>query len=473
MKGVDFELGKLQLMTELLINSLKVVEEEFSEDLPLNRHALTFYLQQKYLNKFEGNGEYQFHAEHGSIWGKIFLYFRAGKLKEATDLLQKIYDTGLVRDIEINFNSIKRKQPHKVRIDGSEKNKLQDVFRDQLLYALGGERKYSSDVLSNPASLDCVWILLRNTGIYYATDSSEYDEIKAHMVEYYTFNRLERELVYFGAYLLDYDSLARSRENEMLDKDDLMHLLIVLHRYPSLMNNKPILEQRLTEYATSYALELAGEGREEYVYYILMIPSSRLVEEASSMIATNKLYSDVPWATLQKYLPEDLFMTLMVTTSQKYIISTNNYLEAATNLVELVSARHAGLNLLTEMLLDHIQQRKIYRGEEVTKALRYYCNWSTHSETDPVYSKLFELLDNSVRLTKALVDRNLSLVHEIVSQKGLVFGENIGYENCRMLEKMRDCRGLQVFFIYLSSLMRSVNLVFSHEHQPEELRHYR
>jgi len=57
-------------------------------------------------------------------------------------------------------------EKHFVQNDFEER----DVFRDQLFYALGGERKYSSDVLSDPLTLDCVWILLRNTGIFYDTD---------------------------------------------------------------------------------------------------------------------------------------------------------------------------------------------------------------------------------------------------------------------------------------------------------------
>ena len=77
---------------------------------------------------------------------------------------------GMLRDISENLNSIKEGHPKKVRIDNYSRKKTVDVFREQILYALGGERKYSSDVLSNPTTLDCVWVLLRNTGIYYETD---------------------------------------------------------------------------------------------------------------------------------------------------------------------------------------------------------------------------------------------------------------------------------------------------------------
>jgi hypothetical protein len=301
-------------------------------------------------------------------------------------------DLSLVRDIETSFESIVRKEPQKIRIDNASKHRISDVFREQILYALGGKRSYSTDVITNPATLDCVWVLLRNTGIFYATDSKEYEEVKGQMMDYYLRNHMERELVYFGAYLLDYDTIARCRENEVLDKDDLVHLLIALYRYPSLINDHEMVEQKLTELAVSYAIELATEMRSDYVYYILMIPHSRLVEEGSTLIATNNLYSGDSWPILKKYLPGDLFRQLIVSSSQKYIVSTSNFLEAASKVVELVSAKDQGLELLTEMLVGHILQKKLYRWEEVAKALRLYGSWSCSEDVDKVYAKMFELL---------------------------------------------------------------------------------
>ena len=70
-----------------------------------------------------------------------------------------------------------------------------------------------------------------------------------------------------------------------MDKDDLMHLLIILNRYPSLVKDQERLGQRLADYALSYAIELESEGREEYLNYLMMIPKERIVEDASTMIA--------------------------------------------------------------------------------------------------------------------------------------------------------------------------------------------
>lgn len=87
-RKIDFSKRKESIMAEILINSLKLVEDEFHQDLPLNKQAINYYLQQKYLNQIERNGQYEFHQDHGSIWGKAFLYFRAGRINEVIDLLQ-------------------------------------------------------------------------------------------------------------------------------------------------------------------------------------------------------------------------------------------------------------------------------------------------------------------------------------------------------------------------------------------------
>lgn len=39
-------------------------------------------------------------------------------------------------------------------------------------------------------ALDCVWILLRNTGIYYHTDKHLFEEIRHQMIEFYNRQQL-------------------------------------------------------------------------------------------------------------------------------------------------------------------------------------------------------------------------------------------------------------------------------------------
>ena len=107
------------------------------------------------------------------------------------------------------------------------------------------------------------------------------------------------------------------------------------------------------------------------------------------MIATSRLYSTFKWKTFKKYLPIDVFSRLLVCASQKFISSTGNYLECAINLVELVDAKADGLDLLTQMLIDHLKQTNIFRGEDVSKALRFYNSWIVDDTLDSVYTSIY------------------------------------------------------------------------------------
>jgi hypothetical protein len=76
-------------------------------------------------------------------------------------------------------------------------------------------------------------------------------------------------------------------------------------------------------------------------------------------------------------------------------------------------------------------------------------------------------------LSKAFVDRNLNLVEKTVDKRQLVFGENINYEQGRVLTRLIECRGIEVFFIYLSGLMRGANIVLTGRGLMAELRIYK
>ena len=81
------------------------------------------------------------------------------------------------------------------------------MFREQLLFALAGERKFSTPVLSELNSLDSVWILLRNCGIFYRRDSAAFSEIHQQMIDYYMQNSSPTDSALPLAYLLSYDTL--------------------------------------------------------------------------------------------------------------------------------------------------------------------------------------------------------------------------------------------------------------------------
>ena len=76
-------------------------------------------------------------------------------------------------------------------------------------------------------------------------------------------------------------------------------------------------------------------------------------------------------------MPISLFVELVIASSRKYVSSTNNYLEAAVKIENLTKDKAGGLNLLTSMLADDILQMRVFKGEQITKAIKYYSNWSS------------------------------------------------------------------------------------------------
>jgi hypothetical protein len=212
-------------------------------------------------------------SQLGCLWGKAFLLFRAGRAKELTSLLERCGLGGLSRDIQQQNKLIQACRPERkeVHLANSEER---DIFREQLLFALAGERKYSSAVISDLNSLDSIWILLRNTGVFYCSEEATFEEIQQQMVEYYLANCRPADCVYFLAYLLSYDSLVRLGDNETLDRDDYLHLLVVLSRNPYLCTNRKLLFSKLTETLIPYLLELAREDGDEPLleHYLTLLP---------------------------------------------------------------------------------------------------------------------------------------------------------------------------------------------------------
>jgi hypothetical protein len=61
-----------------------------------------------------------------------------------------------------------------------------------------------------------------------------------------------------------------------------------------------------------------------------MIPKDEMVEAASAFLSNQNVFTSVQWPALLKYLSRDDFRSLLMATSQKYVISTGNYLATAT-----------------------------------------------------------------------------------------------------------------------------------------------
>ena len=50
------------------------------------------------------------------------------------------------------------------------------------------------------------------------------------------------------AYMIDYDGIVDLDYNEIIDKDDYLHLLILLKHYPFFVNNVEHVNKRLIDY---------------------------------------------------------------------------------------------------------------------------------------------------------------------------------------------------------------------------------
>lgn len=77
-------------------------------------------------------------------------------------------------------------------------------------------------------------------------------------------------------YLLDFEAVIALGPNAALNRDDYLHLLLSLSAYPHLINTRS-LEDRLVPRLVEFILELFVEKKEEYTYYIALLPSHRLI----------------------------------------------------------------------------------------------------------------------------------------------------------------------------------------------------
>lgn len=67
-----------QARAQILMNSLKLVEEQFNRMLPLHPDGISLYLNSNYLSRL-GPDDHYIRDAFGSMWGKAFLLYRAGR----------------------------------------------------------------------------------------------------------------------------------------------------------------------------------------------------------------------------------------------------------------------------------------------------------------------------------------------------------------------------------------------------------
>ena len=81
------------------------------------------------------------------------------------------------------------------------------------------------------------------------------------MMNFYRENNLIEQGLLFGAYLVDYDNVMNYPECEVFDRDDKMHLLLLLS-YMTRFIDTSSFNELITHNAIRYAYELLNEEKE-------------------------------------------------------------------------------------------------------------------------------------------------------------------------------------------------------------------
>lgn len=135
-----------------------MVENELSTELPSHYDSILYYLTNHYLGKMKGL--YDSEGNLGPIWGICFVLYRAGRKEEFFRVIRDHEEiVKLFQDAEASISEGKPK-----KFAGIEEKV--DLFYNQLVYALKGLPKCSTQALCNPENLDIVWVFLRNVGIF-------------------------------------------------------------------------------------------------------------------------------------------------------------------------------------------------------------------------------------------------------------------------------------------------------------------
>ena len=129
-------------------------------------------------------------------------------------------------------------------------------------------------------------------------------------------------------YLLDYEAVIKLGPNIMMNQDDYLHFIIILNAYPHLANYPP-LQKLLVDKLREAIIELMVQRREEYVYYIALLPTHSIISEVSSIIISSDALDSISWSRLRELLSEDIYLGLVKTTIARFVSIRGDYLRAA------------------------------------------------------------------------------------------------------------------------------------------------
>ena len=112
-----------------------------------------------------------------------------------------------------------------------------DIFYNQLMYVLKGEAKFSSSVICDPNTTDLVWIILRTLGLFIddPENKARFDDLKRDLFKSYMDSNITESKVCNILYMLGYSELIDLCPNSFIDKDDLLHFMLVFVYNPQLI----------------------------------------------------------------------------------------------------------------------------------------------------------------------------------------------------------------------------------------------
>jgi hypothetical protein len=71
------------------------------------------------------------------------------------------------------------------------------------------------------------------------------------------------------------------------------------------------------------------EKREEYVYYIALLPQHALVSEVSSIIVSSDAMDSFQWKSLKELLSDEIYHSLVKITVARFVSVRGDYLKGA------------------------------------------------------------------------------------------------------------------------------------------------
>lgn len=450
----------------LYLASLRLVEECFQKRM--HGQDIDRYLSSTYLHRIYGNSCEQ----KETLWAKVWVLMMAGQHRQALELIATRYKnyTELIHAYSKAHEAINNNHPLAFKLQ--PRPDIRDIFYLQVLHCLNGESKYSSEALFEKHSLEVVWMLLRSTGIF--CESGEKMEkgeaLREGVVGSYKDCTSDPQLVRNMLYLLDYEGVVRLGPNVLINQDDYLHLLLVLNQYPQLIQ-QPQLEKLLIAKLGEAIIELMVERREEYAYYIALLPAHAVVPEVSSIIISSEALDSINWKLLQELLPAPTYLALVKTTVARLVSVRGDYLRGAEKLMELAHEPLLAMEYLVSMLVksnlgsQSFSQEQVLRAEELGGRL---------SEEQEPYEQIFELLASSRQLRGLLLGRQEGALQHFISNNQLIFLDGQAtLLLARALQRLAELGGAAVYFNFLRNAVKATEICTVRAGRLGELRNFK